>query len=520
MLAAAVARLKPLTAAAALTAALCPCTAANAQPAPRGAAAQPAGSAITTNPLPAPVGKQGLAVEIVEIARLPDSRGMIAAGDDAAPRGTARISFVVDAPDGRRFVNDQRGFLYHLPPGGAPQRYLDIREAFPLTIYNRLQAGLNAFAFHPEFAENGLFYTVHGEFAANNPAAVDFIPPGYGPDDVTHHNVITEWRAADPAASTLTGSRRELLRVAHVTRNMSHPFGFVGFDPTRKPGDAEYGLLYTSGSDLGFSNGGGPNAENPAQTQRLDTVITAILRIDPRSPRETGGTKGLGDYTIPPSNPFADDGDDATLGEIYAYGFRNAHRMSWDVDGRMFALDIGMNHIEEVNIVHPGGNYGWMAREGFFENGRFRGGSLNQLYPLPPRTLDGSEPDGFLYPVAMYDHDEGRAISNGFAYRGAVEALRGKFVFGDVQAGRLFAADLAALVAADDGVPATVAPIEEIQLFVRDADGNRRDVTFTDLVAEAKGEAVSRADLHLSQTADGELLVTSRQDGTIRQLVP
>jgi len=190
------------------------------------------------------------------------------------------------------------------------------------------------------------------------------------------------------------------------------------------------------------------------------------------------------------------------------------------VDGGMCALDIGMNHIGEVNIVPPGGNYGWMAREGFFENGRFRGGSLNQLYPLPPRVLDGSERDGYIYPVAMYDHDEGRAISNGFAYRGAVEALRGKFVFGDVQAGRLFAADLAALVAADDGVPATVAPIEEIQLFVRDANGNRRDVTFTELVAEKKGEPVSRADLHLSQTADGELLVTSRQDGTIRQLVP
>src|SRR5690606_39844297 len=126
-----------------------------------------------------------------------------------------------------------------ISPGGSPRLYLDVREAFPLTIYNRLQAGLNAFAFHPEFAENGLFYTVHGEFAANNPAAVDFIPPGYGPDDVTHHNVVTEWRAADPAAAAFSGSRRELLRVAHVTRNMSHPFGFVGFDPTRKPGDAE-----------------------------------------------------------------------------------------------------------------------------------------------------------------------------------------------------------------------------------------------------------------------------------------
>ena len=148
------------------------------------------------------------------------------------------------------------------------------------------------------------------------------------------------------------------------------------------------------------------------------------------------------------------------------------------------------------------------------------GGALNELHPLPPAVLDGSEPDGFTYPVAIYDHDEGRAISGGFAYRGEIDALAGKFVFSDVQAGRLFAADIAALHAADDDVPLTVAPIEEIQLFVRDSAGNRRDVTFTELVEEAKGEAVSRADLHLSQTSAGELLVTSRQDGTIRLLVP
>ena len=76
--------------------------------------------------------------------------------------------------------------------------------------------------------------------------------------------------------------------------------GAVEFNPTAKPGDADYGLLYTSGSDHGFSNGGGPQANNPGQTQRLDSIITAILRIDPRSPSVTHGVKGLGDYTIPP----------------------------------------------------------------------------------------------------------------------------------------------------------------------------------------------------------------------------
>ena len=79
--------------------------------------------------------------------------------------------------------------------------------------------------------------------------------------------------------------------------------------------------------------------------------------------------------------------------------------------------------------------------------------------------------DDFTYPVAMYDHDEGTSITAGFAYHGRIPALRGKFVFGDIEHGRLFAADLDALKAADDGIPRTTAPIEEIQLYVRDADG-------------------------------------------------
>jgi hypothetical protein len=304
--------------------------------------------------------------------------------------------------------------------------------------------------------------------------------------------------------------------------NLTHPMGFVEFNPTAKPGSPDYGLLYTSGSDLGFSNGGGPHANNPGQSQRLDSVVTAILRIDPRSPSVSGGTKGLGDYTVPPGNKFASDGDPKTLGEIYAYGFRNAHRLSWDpTDGTMFAADIGMNHIEEINIVHNGGNYGWMRREGYYENGIFRqGGALNQLFPLPPDVMTGKTKDEFIYPVAMYDHNDGQAVTNGFAYYGRIPALKGKFVFGDIVRGRLFAADTAAMKKADDGIPQTVAPVEEIQLYVRGDGGARTYVSFRDLVERTMGATMTRADLHLSRSGDGEIFLTSRQDGMIRMLVP
>jgi len=475
-----------------------------------------------TDPIPAPIEKRGLMVEIRDVVRLPDTRGMLKPGEDVNPAGWARVQFVRDLPDGRRFVNDSRGLLYLLDRNNKPTVYLNFASLFPHAVYNRLESGLIGFDFHPEFAKNGLFYTVHGERAPGNPARPDFIPPGYTLEDVTHHNVITEWRAKNPAAGTFEGTRRELLRVAHVVMNLTHPMGFVGFNPTAKPGSPDYGLLYTSGSDLGFSNGGGPNANNPSQTQRLDSVITAILRFDPRSPSETRGAKGLGDYTIPMANKFAADNDPKTLGEIYAYGFRNAHRLSWDMtDGTLFACDIGMNHIEEINIIRNGENYGWMKREGYWENGMIRpGGSLSQLFPLPADILNGSKKDEFTYPVAIYDHNEGQAISGGFAYYGRIEALRGKFVFGDIQRGRLFASDVAALKTADDGIPQTTAPIEEIQLFTRNSRGERVYVTLRDLVERTMGASVTRADLHISMSRDGELFVTSRQDGMIRMLVP
>jgi hypothetical protein len=61
---------------------------------------------ITTNPLPAPIERRGLTVEIRDVVRLPETRGLRPADQDVNPAGWARVSFVRDLPDGRRFVND------------------------------------------------------------------------------------------------------------------------------------------------------------------------------------------------------------------------------------------------------------------------------------------------------------------------------------------------------------------------------------------------------------------------------
>src|SRR5262245_40410663 len=86
---------------------------------------------ITTNPIPEPIKKRGLAVEIKDVVRLPDTRGIRPADQDVSPAGWARVSYVRELPDGRRFANDSRGFLYLLEPNKEPHVYADVAEVFP-----------------------------------------------------------------------------------------------------------------------------------------------------------------------------------------------------------------------------------------------------------------------------------------------------------------------------------------------------------------------------------------------------
>src|SRR5215213_1812310 len=105
---------------------------------------------ITANPIPEPIVKKGLAVEIRDVVRLPQTRGRLPADQDVSPAGYARVSFVRDAPDGRRFANDSRGFLYILD-GERTSVYADVAAAFPRAFYGRLESGFIGFAFHPDF---------------------------------------------------------------------------------------------------------------------------------------------------------------------------------------------------------------------------------------------------------------------------------------------------------------------------------------------------------------------------------
>ena len=437
--------------------------------------------------LTGPILDAGLRVEIEDAMQLP-------ATSPAPPR--ARVNVLREAPDesDRIFVNDLRGPLYVLDDTTL-HLYLDLSAELPLKTSPNIGTGFASFALHPDFESNGLFYTVHTE-------AVGAVSPNLGPalpSPINQHSVLSEWWAVDPEANEFVGTRRELIRVAAISTN--HNIGEIAFDPTTDCDDPDYGLLYIGSGDYGSVHAGEPD-----QLQRLDSVYGAVLRIDPLGdPFVRGGV--LYDYGIPASNPFT--GVPGALGEIFAFGFRNAHRLSWDRDGTLFVSDIGESQVEEVDLVMAGDNHGWPKREGSFAidvetNPRV-------VFPLPPQ-----DPLPYRYPVAQYDHEEGRAIAGGFVYRGAaIPALRGRFVFGDIPTGRIFYADADALVMADDDEPDTTAQIYEL--------GLRRDgapVTLLSLVRSATGPPnVYRTDLRFGVDEDGELYVTTKQDGFIRRLL-
>jgi hypothetical protein len=119
------------------------------------------------------------------------------------------------------------------------------------------------------------------------------------------------------------------------------------------------------------------------------------------------------------------------VGEIWAFGFRNPFRFSFDrKSGALIVGDVGQNDIEEVDVVVRGGNYGWNFKEGtlfFHINGNDVGTASRDRDParvIPHRLID---------PIAQYDtHHEGHSVIGGFVYHGrGIPRLRGKYIFGD-----------------------------------------------------------------------------------------
>lgn len=466
----------------------------------------------------------------------------------------ARVNVLHDEPGGRRFfVNDLNGPLYILDKQTRQLTvYLDFNGLggrpglFPKFTFERnFATGLTNFAFDPDYARNGVLYTLHMEDpnGPGSPAPKAGVVPGL---DLTGYTttaavptptvegridrevVLIEWTDRRPANATFEGTARELLRVQHPLPQ--HPLGEITFNPVARPGDPDWRVMYLGAGDSGSGDQRDSRRINP---QRLDTLVGKILRIVPGLDEhtKTSTVSDNGRYRIPNDNPFA-----ATEGarkEIWAYGLRNPHRLIWDVDPaqpgapRLLAFHIGLLAWETVVVIRKGANYGWPWREGT------QARSIEGMEPIPaddtiPIHITDTLTRGSVrptYPILQYPHRPGGgdAIANGYLYRGTlVPALRNTLVFGDITTGRIWYADRAELLAADDDNPETLAPIHELVTGLRglvEQAYRARGGKGATLPGVAQISGRGRVDLRFAVDEAGELYVLTKPDGMIRKVV-
>jgi glucose/arabinose dehydrogenase len=381
----------------------------------------------------------------------PIPKGTIAINLDAIATGLAAPDYAITAPGApdRLYVLEQNGLVRIVENGALqPGAALDISSLVspPLVTTNANdERGLLGIAFHPGFNDPTSvgFHTVYTYNSQQIPAGTSptFIAPNAAAQN--YKNVINEWKvtAADPRIID-PNSRREIVSFGKNAGN--HNGGTIAFGPD--------GYLYLGTGDGGNANDvGASHIEPGGNAQNLTTPLGKMLRIDPivptLTPTSANPMSTNGQYRIPVDNPFQAAGQ---VKEVYAYGFRNPYRFSFDgPTGRLIVADVGQNTIEEIDNVTKGGNFGWAMKEGDFLFDR-TSGSVTVRSPGAPVGLTDpiSGPAGTL----EYDHGDGISITGGFVYHGSkIPALQGKYVFGDLALhgtpiradGRLFYADLA-----------------------------------------------------------------------------
>jgi glucose/arabinose dehydrogenase len=287
------------------------------------------------------------------------------------------------SPDGtnRLFVVEQGGTIHIIQNGAlVPTPFLDITSK----VTTGGEMGLLGLTFHPQFAQNGKFYVNYVRTVGGQIQSI-----------IAEYAVLAgNPNQADPA------SERILLTVDQAGNFSNHKAGQLAFGPD--------GLLYFGLGD------GGSEGDPFGNGQNTQTLLGKMMRIDVNTT-----SPGL-QYGIPPDNPFVGGGG---LPEIYAVGFRNPWRFSFDRStGRLFVGDVGQDKFEEVDIVQKGGNYGWSTME-----------ATHCFNPSSNCNMTG-----LTLPIAEIPHPEGEAVLGGFIYHGsALASLQGQYIFGDLN-GRIW----------------------------------------------------------------------------------
>lgn len=306
----------------------------------------------------------------------------------------------VPGDDSRLMVVEKRGTVRVVLNGELQQTpFIDVssmvRDEAP-------ERGLLGLAFHPDHANNGLFYL---HFSSNASAG---LPPA-------GDTVIAEFQV-DPNNRSVgnVASRRILLTVTQPQSN--HNGGQIAFGPD--------GMLHLGLGDGGNQNDVGPGHAAIGNGQSLDTLLGKILRIDPLG-RDVNNS-----YGIPAGNLAALTGAQARP-EIWAYGVRNPWRFSFDpCNGDFYLADVGDSAMEEVNFVAAnaeraipaGANFGWRIMEG---SGCHDTATCNRA--------------GLIAPVDAYDRGVGISVTGGYVYRGnTIPGLRGNYLYADYFANKFF----------------------------------------------------------------------------------
>ena len=279
-------------------------------------------------------------------------------------------------PLGGLAVVNRTGRISAYPETGEPYEILDLRHQTDIVFS---ETGLLSAAVDPEFDEFPFLYVYYWVRGAHSTRLSSF--------------PVVEGRASPEDEMVVLE-----IRQPHVVHNG----GAVRFGPD--------GMLY-----LGVGDGGLDPGHNVGQD--LTTVLGSIIRIDIR------GATADQPYRIPRDNPLY--GIPRASQEIWAWGFRNPWRMSFDADGTLWVGDVGTNiDQDEISIVGPGENHGWPVFEGFkcaVDDGR-----CNAITDVKP--------------IVVNHRGHGCAIVGGVVYRGAsIPWLHGAYLFSDYCRGYIWA---------------------------------------------------------------------------------
>jgi hypothetical protein len=339
-----------------------------------------------------------LAASLLVVTGVPGpARGVGEARSELVVSGLAQPVFVTSPPgDARLFVVERVGRIRIVANGATlPTPFLDIQSLVGVIG----EGGFLGLAFPPDYATSGFFYVYHTDLANDSVVA--------------RYSVTADPSVADPA------SRLVLLFIDQPATTNNHRAGTIAFGPD--------GFLWFATGD----GGGGGDPDELAQNGL--SLLGKMLRLDVGPSFAPDSIPVAGEvYRIPADNPFLADPD--TRDEIWARGFRNPYRWSFDREtGDVWIADVGQATWEEVNLEPagvPGGrNYGW----DIMENTK----CLTDTYPTPP-----CNDPSLLLPLYAYGHTDGNcSITGGYVHRGPPSPLGGLYFFGDYCTGRIWSLD-------------------------------------------------------------------------------